>query len=100
MPRRMLTVSWLDKRLEKSIWNSVKTYFRTDGGTGKVFVSRPPESHTGRMRLIARPTSRGPSFSFGGSTTEFDGMTTLAGILWPGRSESRGARRPLGLLWC
>ena len=30
---------WLDKRLEKSIWNSAKHYMRADGGTGRIFVS-------------------------------------------------------------
>jgi hypothetical protein len=32
---------WLDERLEKSIWNQVRTYFRQDGGNGKIFVSHP-----------------------------------------------------------
>ena len=33
---------WLDNRLEKSVWGHAKHYFRTDGGTGRIFV-RPPD---------------------------------------------------------
>ncbi|KAK1924194.1 hypothetical protein DB88DRAFT_510568 [Papiliotrema laurentii] len=33
--------AWLDKRLEKSIWNSAKHYMRADGGTGRIFTSFP-----------------------------------------------------------
>lgn len=32
---------WLDNRLDKSVWGHAKHYFRTDGGTGRIFTHFP-----------------------------------------------------------
>ena len=31
--------AWLDVRLKRSVWNNAKSYYRADGGKGKIFVS-------------------------------------------------------------